>query len=146
MSGLPDIDHSIEIEAPIERVWTALTDEGLAAHWLGCIGFRPVVGTLFHMQPDPAKAGSLEGATHCEVEALEPPRRLVFSWFLPGTPKTHVEIVLSAAAHGTTTARLVHTGWDQFDADQLRDIHRHLSGGWRSGVLPGLKRVAEGLG
>jgi uncharacterized protein YndB with AHSA1/START domain len=113
MSGLPDIDHSIEIEAPIERVWTALTDEGLAAHWLGCIGFRPVVGTLFHMQ---------------------------------GTPKTHVEIVLSAAAHGTTTARLVHTGWDQFDADQLRDIHRHLSGGWRSGVLPGLKRVAEGLG
>jgi uncharacterized protein YndB with AHSA1/START domain len=146
VTGLPDIACSIEIAAPIERVWTCLTDEGLVEHWLGCLGFRPVVGAVFYMQPDAAKraAGDPDGATHCEVEALERPHRLAFSWYMPGTPKTHVEIVLSAEAAGVTTARLAHRGWDRFGADDVAAIHRMLDGGWRSYVLPGLKRVAEG--
>ena len=145
-TALPDITCAVEIEAPIARVWTCLTDEGLVEHWLGCLGFRPQVGALFYMQADPGKRanGDVSGATHCEVEALEPPQRLRFSWFMPGTPKTYVEIVLSAGADGTTSARLVHGGWDQFAADDLRAIHQMLEGGWRSYVLPGLKRVAEG--
>lgn len=141
--SLPDILCEIAIDAPVSRVWTCLTDEGLVGEWLGCIGFRAEVGCLFYMQPDPAKAGRIEGATHCEVEVIEPPERIRFSWFLPGTPKTHVEIALTANADGTTTARLVHTGWDQFDADTLRAVHEMLAGGWRSGALPNLRRVAE---
>ena len=144
MTGLRDIEAQVEIAAPIDRVWACLTDEGLVAHWLGCLGFKPQVGTVFYMQADGAKraAGDVSGATHCEVEALSPPHSLRFSWFMPGTPKTHVEIVLAETAGGVT-ARLVHTGWDQFNADELRGIHEMLSGGWRSFVLPGLKRVAE---
>ena len=145
MTGLLDIETSIEIATPIERVWTCLTDEGLVTHWLGCLGFRPVPGTVFFMQTDAAKraAGDADGATHCEVELLERPHRLAFSWYMPGTPKTHVEIVLTATSDQTTTARLVHAGWDQFDADELRAVHQLLDGGWRSHVLPGLKRLAE---
>lgn len=145
MTTLPDIGCEIEIDAPIARVWAVLTGEGLVEQWLGCIGFQAQVGALFHMQPDPGKAaaGDLSGATHCEVLALEPPHRLRFSWFFPGTPKTHVEILLDEGGDGVTTARLVHSGWTQFDADQIGAVHEQLSGGWRSYVLPGLKRVAE---
>lgn len=142
---LSDISESIHVEADRARVWTVLTDEGLVEAWLGCMGFRPVVGTLFHMQPDPAKraSGNVEGATHCELEEIEEPDRLRFSWFMPGTPKTHVTIEL-ADSPGGTLVHLRHSGWDQFNPDEVREIHAMLAGGWKSWVLPGLKRVAEG--
>jgi uncharacterized protein YndB with AHSA1/START domain len=141
---LTDISESIQIEASRARVWTVLTGEGLVEEWLGCFGFRPVVGTLFYMQPDPAKreSGDVEGATHCELEALEVPERMRFSWFMPGTPKTRVTIELSDSAGGTLV-RLRHGGWEQFDEEEVRSIHAMLAGGWKSFVLPGLKRVAE---
>ena len=143
---LQDIRHSIEIHAPRERVWTAMTEEGLVEHWLGCIGFRPEIGTTFYMQPDGAKraSGNIEGATHCELEELDGPDRMTFTWFMPGTPKTRVAIDLAEIGPSATRATLVHSGWDQFDADSIRPIYDMLSGGWSSFVLPGLKRVAEG--
>ena len=144
MTGLPDITSAIEINAPIARVWRVLTEEDLVGHWLGCIGFRAQVGATFYMQHDPARraASDLTGATHCAIQEVTPPTCLRFSWFVPCTPETRVTIELSEA-DGVTTARLTHAGWDQFDADQLQAIHQMLSGGWRSAVMPGLKRVAE---
>jgi uncharacterized protein YndB with AHSA1/START domain len=145
MTALQDIAAEIRIEAPRERVWTVLTGEGQIEQWLGCLGYRAEIGALFHMQPDPGKraAGNVEGATHCELLALEPPERMRFSWFMPGTPKTEVEIVLTGNDDGSTTARLVHSGWDRLEPDQVRAIRDMLEGGWTSFVLPGLKRVAE---
>lgn len=142
---LADISDSIDIDATRDRVWTALTDEGLVEAWLGCIGFRPEIGATFYMQPDPSKraSGSIEGATHCELEALQSPDQMRFSWFLPGTPKTHVSIELSGPEEGPTRVSLIHSGWDQFDPEQIRGIRDMLAGGWRSHVLPNLKRVAE---
>ena len=144
---LTDISESIQVDASRERVWTVLTGEGLVEQWLGCIGFRPEVGTLFYMQPDPAKraSGDVEGATHCELEELEAPDRMRFSWFMPGTPKTQVTIEL-ADSQGGTLVHLRHSGWDRFNADDVRHIHAMLAGGWKSHVLPGLKRVAEAEG
>lgn len=145
MTNLADIDCAITIEASRERTWSVLITPELVQAWLGCTGFAAEVGTLFHMQPDPQRraCGSTEGATHCVVKTLEPPDRLGFSWFLPGTPETHVEIVLSGPAEGPTTARLVHCGWGQFEADSIRPIREMLDGGWRSFVLPNLKRRVE---
>ena len=145
MTALPDIEQEIQIQAPRERVWAVLTGEGLVDQWLGCLGYQAEIGTLFYMQPDPSKraAGEVDGATHCELLDLEPPERMRFSWFMPGTPKTEVEIVLAANGDGSTTARLVHQGWDRFEPDDVRAIRDMLDGGWKSFVLPGLKRVAE---
>lgn len=142
---LPTIDQSIVIDADRSRTWAVLTEPDLVGEWLGCMDYRAEVGALFHMQPDPLRraAGSVEGATCCEVEAIVPMDRLAFSWFLPGTPKTHVEIVLTGALCGPTTARLVHSGWDRFDAESIRPVHNMLSGGWSGFVLPNLKRTAE---
>lgn len=143
--SLADIDHSINIRAPRERVWQVLTEAGLVEQWLGCIGFKAEIGTVFYMQADSARraAGDISGATHCRVETLEAPERLRFSWYLPGTPETHVTIALAAHGDGSTTARLVHDGWDQFDADAIRQIRDMLDGGWSSFVLPGLRRISE---
>lgn len=118
---LTDISEEIEIDASRDRVWTVLTSAGLVEEWLGCIGFAPEVGALFYMQPDPGKrvAGDIEGATHCELEELHEPERMRFSWFMPGTPKTQVTIELADSPNGTTV-NLRHSGWEQFNPDDIR--------------------------
>jgi uncharacterized protein YndB with AHSA1/START domain len=142
---IDDILASIDIDAPVERVWQVMTGEGLVEEWLGCLGYKAEIGEVFYMQQDREKhaRGDPDGATHCELLALEPPRRMAFSWYVPGTPKTQVTITLTPSGAGTR-AELRHEGWDQFDGVQLQAIRDALAGGWTSFVLPGLKRVAEG--
>jgi len=141
---LADIEQRVTIEAGIDRVWEVLTEPTRVAAWLGCLQYRAEVGHLFYMQPDPAKraAGDADGATHCEILEITPPTRLTFSWFLPGTPKTTVTLTLEAWGADLTEVTLAHTGWDQFEADDVRAIHEQLTLGWRDFVLPGLARAA----
>ncbi len=140
---LADIEHRITIEASVDRVWDVLTDPAHVVAWLGCLQYRPEVGHLFYMQPDAAKrsAGDADGATHCEILEIARPTRLVFSWFLPGTPRTTVTLTLEARDAATTQVTLAHTGWEQFDRDQVQAIHEQLQRGWRDFVLPGLRRA-----
>lgn len=142
---LPDIVETIRIQAPPWVVWDFLVEPEYVPRWLGCLQYRKEVGHLFYMQPDPERraAGRVEGATHCRVLQLEEPERFAFSWFLPGMPETRVTLTLSEADGGGTEVRLVHSGWDAFDAEAVADIRTALEGGWRSGVLPGLATVVE---
>lgn len=143
---IPDISHAVLIEAPIGRVWEAITRENLVAEWLGCLGFSARIGAVFYMQPDAARreAGDITGATHCEIIELSPPHSIKFSWFVPDSPKTYVYITLEE--RGTSTlARLEHTGWKDLSGAEMARIREMLDGGWRSFVLPALKSAAEGL-
>lgn len=141
---IEDIALSIDIDAPVERVWEVLCGEGLVEQWLGCLGYRAEIGHVFHMQPDAAKraAGDVSGATYCKLLALEPPHRMIFSWYYPETPKTIVRLTLEPTPAGTR-ASLRHDGWDQFEEGDIRAIRDMLAGGWSSFVLPGLKRLSE---
>lgn len=145
-TALADIEQGITIEAGIDRAWDVLTDPSHVAAWLGCLQYQAETGHLFYMQPDPAKraAGDIDGATHCEILEITPPTRLAFSWFLPGTPRTTVTLTLEARDAGATQVTLAHTGWDQFEAGDVRAIHEQLIVGWRDFVLPGLARAAVG--
>jgi uncharacterized protein YndB with AHSA1/START domain len=142
---IDDIIASIDIDAPVERVWQVMTGEGLVEEWLGCLGYKAEIGRVFYMQQDGDKRarGDTGGATHCELLALEPPGHMLFSWYLPGTPTTEVEIRLTPVGEGTR-AELRHSGWHRFDGDEIKAIRDMLAGGWSSFVLPQLKRVAEG--
>jgi uncharacterized protein YndB with AHSA1/START domain len=142
---IEDISQGIDIAAPPARVWQVLTGQGLVEQWLGCMGYKDEIGTIFYMQQDSGKrtSGDITGATHCELLTLDPPHLMVFSWYYPDMPKTEVRITLQASGAGTRVS-LVHAGWDQYDGDQIKAIRDALAGGWSSYVLPQLKRVAEG--
>jgi len=144
---LPDIVESIDVEAPIEKVWRALSNPDSVSQWFGCLQFEAKIGHVFYMQPDEAKrdTGDIDGATHCEVLALEPNDRLEFSWYMPGMPKTIVTLKLAAANDQQTTVHLTHVGWDQFPRAEVEEFWRKLKGGWQSFVLPNLKSFAETL-
>ena len=134
----------VEIDAPPAIVWPFLTEPEHVPRWLGCMRYDNRPGHVFFMQQDAEKRGNddVEGATHCEILELDEPRLFAFSWYLPGTPKTRVDIELSTRDTGTLVT-LTHSGWELFDAGEIRAIYDALRGGWSSYVLPGLKTLVE---
>ncbi|MEX0644197.1 MAG: SRPBCC domain-containing protein [Parvularculaceae bacterium] len=144
-ASLPDIRHEMTMAVPLARAWRVMTEPAYVARWLGCLNYKKKIGHVFFMQPDEKRraGGNVEGATHCEILALDEPELLKFSWFLPGYPKTEVEFRLRDAGPSRTQVTFVHTGWAQFNAKDIRQIWEQLSGGWISFVMPGLKGVAE---
>ena len=135
----------IAIAAPIDRVWDELTAETRVPLWLGCLNYRAVTGSTFHMQPDAAKraGGDITGATHCDIVLLQQPHKFNFSWYIPGTPQTLVQISLFSEGQANSFVRLLHFGWDQFPPEAARGFHGQLSRAWTEVVLPSLKRGAE---
>lgn len=140
-----DVTSIIEIAAPRERVWQALTEPDQVARWMGCLRFRPEAGHIFYLQPNRARrdAGEVEGAIACRIEVVDRPRRLSFSWGFPDVPDTWVDIRLRNIPGGTYV-RLVHSGWDQFEDLETEEVRGGLGQAWHSVALPALRRVAEG--
>lgn len=62
-----------EVAHPPEKIWRALTQPHLIAEWLMKNAFKPVVGHRFDFSAD-------WGKVDCEVRAVEPNRRLSYSW------------------------------------------------------------------
>ena len=134
----------IEIAAPRERVWRALSDPDQVVQWMGCLNFRAEAGHVFYLQPDRARrtAGDVTDAIACRIEILDRPRRLSFSWGFPDVPDTFVDIRLREISGGTHV-RLVHSGWDQFEERETEEVRGGMGRAWHSVALPALKAVAE---
>ncbi len=122
---MPDIRHTIEINAPIEKVWKAVsTSEGMAA-WFMQNDFQPETGREFHLQ-------SPFGPVGCKVLEIDPPNRLSFSWDDFGWRVTF-EL---AEREGKTQFTVIHSGWGEPDeivprAGQKNSmIHATMDGGW----------------
>lgn len=145
LEKLPPIREAIVIEAGIDKVWRTMTSTQTVPLWLGCMRYEARIGATFFMQQDRAKAaaGDVTGATHCEILALEAPKHFRFSWFVPDSPATFISIHLETLSAARTQVLFEHEGWDQFPPDMIRAIYDALSNGWKSFVLPGLKREAE---
>ena len=139
-----DVQTIIEIAAPRERVWQALTDPDQVVRWMGCLRFRPIAGHIFYLQPDRARreADDVIDAIACRIEMLDAPRRLSFSWGFPDIPDTFVDIRLRNIPGGTHV-RLVHSGWDLFDDYETEGVRGGLGHAWHSVALPRLRAVAE---
>jgi uncharacterized protein YndB with AHSA1/START domain len=141
-----DITSIIEIAAPREQVWRALSEPALVVQWMGCLRFASAPGHIFYLQPDRARrdAGDVTGAIACRVEVVDAPRRLSFSWGFPDVPDTWVDVRLRRIPGGTLV-RLVHSGWDQFDDHETEAVRGGLGHAWHAVALPALRAVAEGL-
>jgi uncharacterized protein YndB with AHSA1/START domain len=139
-----DVEGVIEINAPREQVWRALTDPKLVAQWMGCLGFRALPGHVFHLQPNRERRekGDVTDAIACRIQILDAPRRLAFTWTFPETDDTHVSIRLTRIPGGTHV-RLVHTGWEQFEEQETAAMREGLARAWHNVALPALRRVAE---
>ncbi|MEU5534400.1 SRPBCC domain-containing protein [Streptomyces sp. NPDC020362] len=135
---IPDaIERSIAIDAPVERVWSVLTEPGFLGRWFG--NGEPV-------KIDLCPGGLLifdhgvHGVIPARIQTVEPPR--VFSWrWSQGAAgeepddsnATLVEFTLTGDdSTGGTRLTLVESGFTRLglSADEVADRHRANSHNW----------------
>ncbi len=149
----PDQDavvSEIEIGAPAERIFRALTDSDQLTRW-----FNNPNCPIKLWKMDARKGGSYSYATekgsvvvngvsdfecHGEILEYDPPRLLVYTWIgnwhIEKQRKTIVRWDLTPSATGTLV-KVTHSGLAQEPA-----ARKDYSGGW-VGVMEGLKRFLQ---
>jgi uncharacterized protein YndB with AHSA1/START domain len=133
-----DIEQSAVFNAPIQKVWDAVsTSEGITA-WFMPNDFRPEVGHEFHIQ-------SPFGPSPCKVLEIDEPNKLSFSWDKDGWVVTFFLKDLG----GKTEFTLVHAGWKESDEilskanEKASVIRDRMNNGWAGLVNDRLRKVVE---
>jgi uncharacterized protein YndB with AHSA1/START domain len=131
------IEKTIEIKAPLSRVWRALTDHREFGSWFGVRLEKPFVA-------GEASGGYIThpGFEHIRMEAviqkIEPMRLLSFTWHpyaidpavdYSDEPSTLVEFTLQETATGTLL-RVVESGFDNIPPHRRAEAFRMNEGGW----------------
>lgn len=135
------IEKRIELHAPIERVWRALTDFREFGTWFRVRLEAPfVVGQVSRGQI--TYPGYEHVLWEARIEAMEPERLFSFTWphaksldkatYSPDyskEPRTLVEFRLEKTATGTLLT-VTESGFDKLPADRRETAFRGNEGGW----------------
>ena len=129
------VEKTLEFDAPIERVWRAITDPAELAQWFGHEA---------HLELTPGGDGAMiwpeHGSFAMRVVEVEEPTRFVWRWVhepdtaFDDAPSTLVEWTLTEREDGGTSLHLRESGF-------LTDKHQgENDGGWDAelGELVGL--------
>jgi uncharacterized protein YndB with AHSA1/START domain len=143
------IEKTIELKAPVARVWKALTDHEEFGKW-----FRVKIDGPF--APGEVSRGHItyEGYEHLRWEAvvqrMEPMRLFSFTWHpyavdpkvdYSGEPSTLVEFTLEKTAGGTLL-RVVESGFDKLPKHRRDEAFRMNEDGWAAQMENIEKHVA----
>ncbi len=125
-----------------EKIWRALTQSALIEEWLMKNDFQLVVGHKFNFRAAPMPYWN--GVTDCEVLAVEPNKRLSYTWNASGEEaanglKTVVTWTLTPTARGTHV-RMEQSG---FRPEEERN-YQGAQYGWQRNIAS-LERVAGTL-
>jgi uncharacterized protein YndB with AHSA1/START domain len=146
---LSRIDRAIDILAPIERVWRALTDVNELSTWFQVTIDGPIEAgrSVWMTSVLPAYAGL---RFQVDIVELTRPTRVVWRWH-PGEidqimdysrePKTTVTFTLTPTAGGTRV-EVSEAGFDQISLSRRAKVHADNSQGW-SEVTVWLKTHVE---
>ncbi|MFC7442750.1 SRPBCC family protein [Laceyella putida] len=130
---LPDIRHTTIFNAPIQKVWEAVsTSEGIAA-WFMPNDFQPKLEHEFTLH-------SPYGPSRCKVTELDPPHRLAFAWGEEGWLVTFELKELEDKTQFT----LIHSGWGEPEeiiagtGEKHSVVRNKMDHGWEAAVIPRL--------
>lgn len=135
------IEISIELKAPVSRVWRALSDYREFGEW-----FRVKIDGPFVVGQVSRGHMTYPGYEHVRWEAvvqkMEPERLFAFTWPHPKSfeksdrpqdysnePRTLVEFRLEKSETGTLLT-VIESGFDKLPADRRIDAFRRNEGGW----------------
>jgi uncharacterized protein YndB with AHSA1/START domain len=144
-----EIEKSIELKAPISRVWRALTDYREFGEWFGVKLEGPFV-------PGQAARGQIThpGYEHlkweAEIQKLEAERLFSFTWHpyavdssvdYSGEAPTLVEFNLTTTPGGTLLT-VTESGFHKIPENRRFDAFRMNEGGWTQQMLNIQKHVS----
>lgn len=147
--SIDTIEREVAIEAPVDRVWSLITEAEHLGTWFGD------AGADIDLRPGGALEIRWNGQTLIgTVDAVEPTSRFAFRWHQLDTPagaeltdqnSTLVEFSLKEDGD-TTHVRLVESGFGKLalPTNEQAEMHADHSGGWPM-ELAELKDHAAGV-
>lgn len=143
IAELSRIDRDIDIAAPPQRIWRALTSVDELSDWFEVTieGSIAEGAEVWMTSTHPDYAGQRFFVRFAE---LNPPRRLVWEWH-PGAvdasidyskePVTRVTFSLEPSNDGASTRlRLSETGFDEISLSRRAKVYEDNTGGWTAMV------------
>jgi uncharacterized protein YndB with AHSA1/START domain len=142
------IEKEVLLQAPLDRVWRAISDADEFGRWFGVrfdgpfVAGRPVNGVMTPTDVDETVAASQEpyegepGTWY--IVAVEPPRRFAYRWHpyavdsdadYSAEPTTLVEFTLTET-DGGVLLRIVESGFDAIPAERRVSAYEANSEGW----------------
>jgi uncharacterized protein YndB with AHSA1/START domain len=115
-----------EMPHPPEKIWRALTQPQLIEEWLMKNDFKPVVGQRFNFRAEFLPNGVLD----CEVLAVEPNRKLSYSWNSPGDDAAGLKSVVTWTLTQTRTGTHLRMEQSGFRPDQ-QHYYQGAQYGWQ---------------
>ncbi|MCW3126454.1 MAG: hypothetical protein JWO03_2112 [Bacteroidetes bacterium] len=114
-------------DAPIARVWQALTDPVQMKQWyLDIPEFRPEVGCEFSFLAGDDKKKWLH---HCKVTEVEPGKSVTYSWRYDGEAGNSFVTFALSEQGDKTHLKITHSGLNTFpDKDEFR--YENFNEGW----------------
>ena len=143
------IEKTIELNAPIEKVWRALTDHNEFGEWFRVKLDGPFIpGEISHGRI--TYPGYEHMTMEVVVQKMEPPRLFSYLWHpyavdpevdYSQEPSTLVEFVLEEIPAGTRL-RVRESGFDALPAARRAEAFRMNEGGWTEQLLNVERHVA----
>lgn len=131
------IEKKVELDAPLARVWRALTDHREFGEWFRVKLDKPFVeGEIFRGRI--AYPGYEHLQWEARVQTIDPEKIFAFSWHpyaidpaidYSNEPSTLVEFRLEKTANGTLL-RVTESGFDALPADRRNEAFRMNEVGW----------------
>jgi uncharacterized protein YndB with AHSA1/START domain len=132
------------LEAPVERVWRAwTTEEGIRSFFARGSHIEARVDGAYEIFFDPSQPPGKRGADDMRILALEPNRRLAFTWNAPAdqpfarSQRTVVTLDMEPAGEGRTRLRFTHAGWGE--GPDWDKAFAYFDQAWGRFVLPYLR-------
>ena len=136
------------INAPVERLWDALTDNDQMKQWYFPLPeFKAEKGFEFSFTGGPDE--HRQYTHHCRIVDLVPQKRLSYTWSYEGYAGKSVvtfELIpeeFPGSDREITIVRVTHEGLETFPAD-VPDLAAHnFEAGWKDILGNSLKKFAE---
>src|SRR5213082_4029969 len=145
MTTKADVTEAIEIErtfnAPVARVWQALTDIDQMRQWYFDLKeFRPEVGFEFDFVVEH------EGNSYhhlCKVTEVIPQKKIAYTWRYKGEPGNSLVTLELFGGGEKTRLKLTHEGIESFPKTSAY-ARKNFEAGWTTIIDSELKQFLEG--
>jgi uncharacterized protein YndB with AHSA1/START domain len=137
------IVKEVTLNAPVARVWRAITDKEEMKKWYFDIAeFKAEPGFEFQFTGGPSLDKQY---THlCTIQEVIPNKKLVHSWKYKGYPgESFVTWELFEEEDNKTSLKLTHSGLETFPADNPDFKKENFIEGWTQIVGTSIKKYVE---
>ncbi|MBS1494147.1 MAG: SRPBCC domain-containing protein [Bacteroidetes bacterium] len=140
MNNTEPVIKEVTIDAPVSKVWKAITEKEQIAEWLmPSNDFELKAGTTFHM------TGSSKGVEYphiCTITEIVPEKKLSYTWAVKDKLSDTLVTYELEEQDGKTKVTLTHSGWDKVTLNTVGATREDYNNGWNH-VLPGLQKYVE---